>query len=524
MDYDSVLNGSALAAQCRELVDCLKQENSFYEYELTAITAYIESESLGEAADRLRDKSAELIQTIKTMITANEYDIHDLNLLSDFVDGINIDGYEVLTRMKEAIRNADDCNEQAEAYYHMALSCPIGSISDYYYDLSKSYHSYADSWERIADTLHKIELQYDEINYESSCLFIKGNSIRNVINLASPTTSNTYTLLKQPINTSSITKANSRTDEIYKFVYDYLTNRGFSEEQINYLYKNKYSLFSSLYVTAYRSTADCPTVIQNMKEALKEDFYQLATENEILEKNILDAIGWNYSNSEIRELDNLLQEFGIVNKYSIVCFLLCCNYESSRDQQYLGRDGYYYDSHNILYSEIKPKAEYGEAGRGIGYIQVTYVNKHKEVYDYLVQQGYIFDDNPVESIKDGYVSALAQNPWAVSAWYWTYEKKVGNLSLNDYVTSVIESDDYNEFSLGLPFVCEAFVNGRAPGGEVDSIHHVIARGTDKSWTVEDNAGGDNNWLWFNGVNSGYSSISRFEDFKDSYTKIKDFIE
>lgn len=37
--------------------------------------------------------------------------------------------------------------------------------------------------------------------------------------------------------------------------------------------------------------------------------------------------------------------------------------------------------------------------------------------------------------------------------------------------------------------------------------------------VEDNAGGDNNWLWFDGVNSGYSSISRFEDFKDSYTKI-----
>lgn len=204
---------------------------------------------------------------------------------------------------------------------------------------------------------------------------------------------------------------------------------------------------------------------------------------------------------------------------------MCCNHESSRNPNYLGRKGFYYDNHGILYSEIEPRSEYGELGKGIGYIQVTYVDKHKEAYDYLIQHGYITDDDPAESEKDGYVKALAQNPWAVSAWYWTHEIKVGkSLSLNDYVVSVIESDDYNYFSLGLPFVCEAFVNGKAPGGEIDDIHHFLARGTDKEWTVEDNIKNDTDWLIFDGNNTGYSSIDRFGELENNYNKIKGFIE
>ena len=133
MNYDSVLNGTVLSNQCNDLANNLKYEIAFYNSEITAINTYIESDTISETADKIRGNAAIMIQALKSMITADECDIRDFNRLSEMVNGVNIDGYEVLTRLKEAQRNADDCNNQAEEYSRMALSCPIGSISDHSY-------------------------------------------------------------------------------------------------------------------------------------------------------------------------------------------------------------------------------------------------------------------------------------------------------------------------------------------------------------------------------------------------------
>ena len=143
-----------------------------------------------------------------------------------------------------------------------------------------------------------------------------------------------------------------------------------------------------------------------------------------------------------------------------------------------------------------------------------------------MKYGYIKDDDPVKSAEDGYVSALAQNPWAVSAWYWAclekvkYNKKL-TIPLNEYVISVIESDDYKYFSVGLPYVCEAFVYGVADGGEVDVKHHLIARG-DENWNVNietekvEYDDGNNDFI--------FDSIERYEDFEIIFNKIKEYIK
>ena len=101
MNYDSVLNGSAMAGQCREMASRLKQEIDFYSFEISAINTFIESKASGEAATALKNKAEKLIQMLQIAISANEYDIRDCNILAEMVDGITIDGYEVLTRKQK---------------------------------------------------------------------------------------------------------------------------------------------------------------------------------------------------------------------------------------------------------------------------------------------------------------------------------------------------------------------------------------------------------------------------------------
>lgn len=178
MNYDSVLNGSAMAGQCREMASRLKQEIDFYSFEISAINTFIESKTSGEAATALKNKAEKLIQMLQIAISANEYDIRDCNILAEMVDGITIDGYEVLTRKQEARNNAEECYNQAAYYSRVASECIISSIGNHFYELANTYRGYAVSWERIEDALHKIENQYDDIDYDSSILFKDGYDTR----------------------------------------------------------------------------------------------------------------------------------------------------------------------------------------------------------------------------------------------------------------------------------------------------------------------------------------------------------
>lgn len=318
MDYDSVLNGNELADKCRELSNILKQEIAFYNYEIEAINLYIESDASGEAADKLRAKACELIQSLKLMILADEHDIRDFNLLSESVDGVNIDGYEVLTRMKEARRNADDCYRQAEEYYRSASSCPIGSIIDHYYDLSNSYKSYAESWDRIADTLHKIEVQYDDVDYRTSELFKKTNNTNDlsqkgngVIYLSYPTalTNNIYNTIS-PIDSA-----------LYRYLNDVVMGNSTNTVELDEYLCELYSWFQNGFIDEI--------TYHNLEKQIQEivSTGDISKAHEI-QKDINKINDWSFEvpmKLHSSELDNLNISNDYLNENQREVFIYCWN-------------------------------------------------------------------------------------------------------------------------------------------------------------------------------------------------------
>ncbi len=138
---------------------------------------------------------------------------------------------------------------------------------------------------------------------------------------------------------------------------------------------------------------------------------------------------------------------------------------------------------------------------------MTGFETQNQAYNYLLSAGYIDEKD-----DDGsYVDELAQNPWAVSAWYWANNPKVqiadeSYIPLNDYVMNV-RSEDTFVFTVGLPYVCECFVNGIDTPG-IDDRHHYIARG-DMNWYVDS----DNNLVV---DTEKYATIDRFDELKNIY--------
>ena len=133
--------------------------------------------------------------------------------------------------------------------------------------------------------------------------------------------------------------------------------------------------------------------------------------------------------------------------------------------------------------------------------------------------GYITDNEGIGNDVHGYVDVLVQNPWAVSVWYWASYGVVdeGKISLNDYVVSVVNEDDFDHITMGLPYVCESFVKGLIVD-ENDYIYHNIARDY-----VEWDVISETNTIKYEGGDSGYESIGRYSEFRDIYNLIDEYV-
>lgn len=180
-----------------------------------------------------------------------------------------------------------------------------------------------------------------------------------------------------------------------------------------------------------------------------------------------------------------------------------------------------------LSEEYVPTSAYEYKERGIGYLQVTHFETQREAYTYLVENNYI---EPSEEANDdnGYVSALAQNPWAVSAWYWSKYPKTGNgLSLNQYVVKVMQDEDFVKFSVGLPFVCESFNYGTVTDA-ADKYLRLIARGKEIQFDTVYNPDLDYDCLSVaidgNINTTEIKAIERYSDFSKTYKGIEDLLE
>lgn len=539
MEDNSELHPESLRIQCKKAIEVIDKENEAYEELISKLrTNIVENETMsGETADSIKAYASDLICVVEYAIKANEMDKADHQALLNEVDTILADKVDV----NEVLRGYD---------IHDEISYLENQISEYETRsqveiqvlglnaiMEDEYADQIEDLNKVLQDMHNKEERYDTIEAETKALYSVTSEIRKIAKealaeIGESIINGVYKPTSNPLWKEELEKINilnikhdsedyteKNKDEVYEYVHNYLLQY-FSEGQIAFLYSNHRYLFNNLYATAHWSPSDCSTVIKAMQDAL-------LTENELLEKNILNAFEWNYSNEEIKELDKLFKEFGITDKYSIFCFLMCCGYETGVVENQ--EEDVYYDDHGVSISEDYDYAdgekEYTKKERGVGYIQVTGLEKQKKAYNDLKDWGYITDDEGLGNDENGYVDVLVQNPWAVSAWYWAWYGVVdsGKIPLNDYVVSVRADDDYNHFSLGLPYVCEAFVNGKSGDKKIDDIHHFIARGTDIEWDVKCNDGNKKDWLYYNGINQNFSSIDRFNELSDNYKNIIDFL-
>lgn len=300
MNRESKLHGNAIYSDCENLIKALDAEILNFNNKIDALKDFTDNDSEGNSVKAMNAKCLELSSIIEKMIEADRKEIRDLIILKNKVQDVYIDGADVLDKMKEAERGARECFDKATSLEHAADLAEFTWEADYLRGLASASRSYGESWMRLYTFWEGQAELYDEIDEETSSLFSEGREYHRQADAMIETflqcrlTSPGFTVSKsRKISKSRRTSINGVSEEeIYKYDHDYLLRNGFSEEQIEYLYRTKPELFSSLYITAQRASDSCPAIIQNMREELNK----VAVKYQFLVDDIKKR--WNLSDEE----------------------------------------------------------------------------------------------------------------------------------------------------------------------------------------------------------------------------------
>lgn len=255
MDRSSMLNGTALADQCDLLISSLNEENERLMRKMQASSKFIKSELDGKAIESMKKFSVDFISATVLMIEANERDISDLHTLKSRVDGVNIDGNKIISEMEEAKRNYNSCRDSADEYSSKAGSAKDEAERSKYISEAKSYSDKADHWNSIYNSLVKEADLYDQLSYETDCLFQDGNSLRKyayseVDRLIGVNTNGgkniTLGTFSNP-RISPILHSGEIPEDLLNIIRDVAEKYGLTEEEIDYLLENYSALLLFLY-------------------------------------------------------------------------------------------------------------------------------------------------------------------------------------------------------------------------------------------------------------------------------------
>lgn len=231
---------------------------------------------------------------------------------------------------------------------------------------------------------------------------------------------------------------------------------------------------------------------------------QTMDETKLLIKNVLETLGWPVRQVELYEIKKILKDFGIVNRESIICFLLICRSETGAIGLYsneIGRDGKkYVDEYERAVTEYYPEGRapgYTFEERGVTYMHVTGKETQLACLKAMISHGYskmIEDD--IDENALGYVDELRSTPWAGAAWRWAEAKQTESGNLNNYVVEKV-AECGEKLTLGIFLVAECFVNGKVSEGKNPAKKDNIS-----SNIVPDQA--------YNTVNKALGAIARNE--------------
>ncbi len=168
--------------QCDSAIRKLEQDNENIRILQKNLKNFISDDELeGEAFDALKMQISDYLTVTTAMMTANEYDIEDYQILKGAVGEEELDGYAIQTGKSNALSDMNGYTGKAATYYRLAQNMPVQSpLQTWYSSATLFYESLALNAERKYEVYLELEQSYDEIEAATWNLFSRSVPMRNI--------------------------------------------------------------------------------------------------------------------------------------------------------------------------------------------------------------------------------------------------------------------------------------------------------------------------------------------------------
>ncbi len=176
------LRPETLKAQCDSAIQILEQENEAIRILQKNLENFIvDDELVSEAYVALKEQISDYLTITSVMITANEYDIEDLNTLKEAVGDEELDGADISQNQSTALSDKNTYLSKFSYYEQKARGTFLLNPERRLYEASADFYgSLAVIAERKYNLYVKKEQKYDEIEAATQNLFSRSSSLRSI--------------------------------------------------------------------------------------------------------------------------------------------------------------------------------------------------------------------------------------------------------------------------------------------------------------------------------------------------------
>ena len=181
MTIDDKLIPQTLKAQCDSAMQILEQNNADIETMQRSLENFIvDDELVSEAYSALKKQISDYLSVTSAMISANEMDIADLQILKTSIGDEELRGDMILNKRDVAYSDMNDFHDQATAYIRKSNAEPdLSVLKAWYYEVAEYYEVRSIIAGRKYDLWLEKERQYDEIEAMTQNLFTRSSALRD---------------------------------------------------------------------------------------------------------------------------------------------------------------------------------------------------------------------------------------------------------------------------------------------------------------------------------------------------------
>lgn len=181
MDRNSYLNPDTIIEQCDNAIRNLQADTEALMIMETGLDNFITNDEIkSKAFDALKQQIADYKTVIAAMIRANDSDILDFTRLKTLVGDKVLEGDRILDQKEKALSSYYKNKDSAYEFNVKALNAIEPWLSWYYYDKAKYYNLLAAADYAIYQEYEKLEKYYNQIEEDTSSLFLEALDVREV--------------------------------------------------------------------------------------------------------------------------------------------------------------------------------------------------------------------------------------------------------------------------------------------------------------------------------------------------------